>query len=142
MLAPSRAVRHAPRRLVRNSLMTTRTVLIVLVAALGYFVDVFDLVLFSVVRTQSLKDLGVSGDGLLTEGVKLLNAQMFGMIVGGIIWGVLGDKVGRVQALFGSILTYALANIAPSISYMVLFSAERVALSRASSSFRGDMVGL
>ena len=122
--------------------MTTRTVLIVLVAALGYFVDVFDLVLFSVVRTQSLKDLGVSGDGLLTEGVKLLNAQMFGMIVGGIIWGVLGDKVGRVQALFGSILTYALANIAPSISYMVLFSAERVALSRASSSFRGDMVGL
>ena len=122
--------------------MTTRTALIVLVAALGYFVDVFDLVLFSVVRTQSLKDLGVSGDGLLTEGVKLLNAQMFGMIVGGIIWGVLGDKVGRVQALFGSILTYALANIAPSISYMVLFSAERVALSRASSSFRGDMVGL
>jgi len=92
--------------------MTTRTALIVLVAALGYFVDVFDLVLFSVVRTQSLKDLGVSGDGLLTEGVKLLNAQMFGMIVGGIIWGVLGDKVGRVQALFGSILTYALANIA------------------------------
>jgi MFS transporter, putative metabolite:H+ symporter len=92
--------------------MTSRTALIVLVAALGYFVDVFDLVLFSVVRTQSLKDLGISGDGLLTEGVKLLNAQMFGMIVGGILWGVLGDKVGRVQALFGSILTYALANIA------------------------------
>jgi MFS family permease len=79
--------------------MTSRTALIVLVAALGYFVDVFDLVLFSVVRTQSLKDLGISGDGLLTEGVRLLNAQMFGMVVGGILWGVLGDTVGVVPKL-------------------------------------------
>lgn len=91
--------------------MNNRTFLIVFVAALGYFVDVFDLVLFSVVRTQSLSELGVSGDGLLSEGVRLLNAQMFGMLLGGILWGVLGDKIGRVQALFGSILTYALANI-------------------------------
>jgi putative MFS transporter len=92
--------------------MNTRTLLVVVVAALGYFVDVFDLVLFSIVRSQSLHDLGVTGDGLLNEGLRLLNAQMFGMLVGGIVWGVLGDKVGRVQALFGSIFTYALANIA------------------------------
>jgi MFS family permease len=91
--------------------MNARTLLIVVVAALGYFVDIFDLVLFSVVRTQSLAELGVSGDGMLTEGVRLLNAQMFGMLLGGIVWGILGDKIGRVQALFGSILTYAIANI-------------------------------
>lgn len=84
--------------------------LIVLVASLGYFVDVFDVVLFSVVRTQSLRDLGISGDGLVSEGVKLLNAQMAGMMIGGLIWGILGDKIGRVQALFGSIILYSLAN--------------------------------
>ena len=89
-----------------------RTGLIVLIAALGYFVDVFDLVLFSVVRTQSLKDLGLSGDPLLAVGVRLLNAQMVGMLLGGIVWGVIGDRVGRIQTLFGSILLYSLANIA------------------------------
>jgi putative MFS transporter len=86
--------------------------LIVLIAALGYFVDVFDLVLFSVVRTQSLQDLGLSGDALLADGVRLLNAQMLGMLVGGVLFGVLGDRLGRIQVLFGSILLYSLANIA------------------------------
>lgn len=86
--------------------------LIVLIAALGYFVDIFDLVLFSVVRTQSLQDLGLSGEALLADGVRLLNAQMFGMLVGGIIWGIIGDRLGRIQTLFGSILLYSLANIA------------------------------
>lgn len=89
-----------------------RTRLIVWIAALGYFVDVFDLVLFSVVRTQSLQDLGLSGDLLLLKGVELLNAQMFGMLIGGILWGIIGDKLGRIQTLFGSIVLYSIANIA------------------------------
>lgn len=84
----------------------------VLVAALGYFVDMYDLFLFSVVRVPSLKALGVTGDRLLPEGVFLLNLQLVGLLVGGILWGILGDKRGRLSVLFGSILLYSLANIA------------------------------
>ena len=84
----------------------------IIVAALGYFVDVYDLVLFSVVRVPSLTDLGYSGETLLSNGVYLLNMQMGGMLAGGIFWGVLGDKRGRVSVLFGSILLYSLANLA------------------------------
>ena len=84
----------------------------VLVAALGYLVDMYDLFLFSVVRVPSLKALGVDGDRLLSEGILLLNAQMAGLLIGGIFWGVLGDKKGRLSVLFGSILLYSLANIA------------------------------
>jgi MFS family permease len=83
----------------------------VIVSALGYFVDVYDLILFSVVRVASLKDLGFEGEALISEGVFLLNAQMFGMLLGGIIWGVWGDKKGRISVLFGSILMYSVANI-------------------------------
>lgn len=85
--------------------------LLILVAALGYFVDVFDILLFSVVRTASLKDLGVEGAGLLSVGIDLLNAQMIGMLIGGVIWGVWGDKRGRLSVLFGSILLYSVANL-------------------------------
>ncbi|MFD2742102.1 MULTISPECIES: MFS transporter [Sphingobacterium] len=88
------------------------TVLIVLVASLGYFVDIYDLILFSVVRIKSLSDLGVSEDDMLRVGAMIINSQMFGMLVGGILWGVLGDKKGRLSVLFGSIITYSLANIA------------------------------
>lgn len=84
----------------------------VLVAALGYLVDMYDLFLFSVVRVPSLKALGVDGDRLLSEGILLLNSQMAGMLIGGIFWGILGDKKGRLSVLFGSILLYSLANIA------------------------------
>ncbi|AKD58547.1 MFS transporter [Spirosoma radiotolerans] len=84
----------------------------VLVAALGYLVDMYDLFLFSVVRVPSLKALGVDGDRLLSEGILLLNAQMAGLLIGGIFWGILGDKRGRLSVLFGSILLYSLANIA------------------------------
>ena len=84
--------------------------LAVMVAALGYFVDVFDLVLFGVLRTDSLAALGYSKTG--DEGIWLINLQMAGMLVGGIIWGMLGDKRGRLSVLFGSILLYSLANIA------------------------------
>ncbi|MBC7891685.1 MAG: MFS transporter, partial [Sphingobacteriaceae bacterium] len=84
----------------------------VLVAALGYLVDMYDLFLFSVVRVPSLKALGVSGEGLLQNGILLLNLQMAGMLVGGVFWGILGDKRGRLSVLFGSILIYSLANLA------------------------------
>lgn len=84
----------------------------VLVAALGYLVDMYDLFLFSVVRVPSLKELGVTDDQLLPEGITLLNMQMAGMLIGGVLWGVLGDKRGRLSVLFGSIVMYSLANIA------------------------------
>ncbi len=84
---------------------------LVLVASLGYFVDIYDLVLFNVVKKESLESLGLSG-GLLQEyDVSLFNWQMTGMLIGGLIWGIMGDKIGRIQVLFGSILLYSLANI-------------------------------
>lgn len=86
--------------------------IIVIVAALGYFVDIYDLILFSIVRVPSLKDLGLTGDEITSVGLRLLNTQMFGMMLGGIIWGILGDKKGRLSVLFGTILLYSLANIA------------------------------
>ena len=84
----------------------------ILVAALGYFVDIYDLILFSIVRVPSLTALGLSGDALLESGVLLLNMQMAGMLVGGIAWGVMGDRRGRLSVLFGSIVLYSIANIA------------------------------
>lgn len=84
----------------------------VIVAALGYFVDIYDLVLFSIVRVPSLKSLGLQGQELINQGVFLLNMQMVGMLVGGIIWGVLGDRKGRLKIMFGSIFLYSLANLA------------------------------
>lgn len=92
--------------------MTRATFFSVLVAALGYFVDIYDLLIFSVVRVASLKGLGLEGEALTSAGVLLLNAQMAGMLLGGIAWGMLGDKKGRLKILFGSILLYSLANIA------------------------------
>ncbi|MGV3504095.1 MAG: MFS transporter [Adhaeribacter sp.] len=84
----------------------------VIVAALGYMVDMYDLFLFNIVRVPSLKELGLSGEELFTKGLLILNVQMAGMLLGGILWGVLGDKKGRLSVLFGSILLYSLANIA------------------------------
>lgn len=86
--------------------------LIIIVAALGYFVDIYDLILFSVIRIKSLKGLGVPESDLLDVGTMLINSQMFGMLIGGILWGVLGDKKGRLSVLFGSILLYSAANLA------------------------------
>jgi MFS family permease len=83
----------------------------VIVGALGYFVDVYDLILFSIVRGASLKGLGVPADQILSKGVLLLNWQMGGMLIGGIFFGMLGDRFGRVALLFGSILLYSIANI-------------------------------
>ncbi len=84
---------------------------ILVISALGYFVDIYDLILFSIVRITSLKSLGVAETDLLPDGVLLLNMQMGGMLIGGIIWGILGDKKGRISVLFGSIFLYSVANI-------------------------------
>ena len=84
----------------------------VLIAALGYMVDMYDLFLFSIVRVPSLKSLNLSGDSILKNGILLLNLQMAGLLIGGIVWGILGDKKGRLSVLFGSILIYSIANIA------------------------------
>ncbi len=84
----------------------------VLVSALGYFVDIYDLIIFSIVRVPSLTTLGVPQKELGNVGLTILNMQMAGMLVGGIIWGILGDKKGRLSVLFGSILLYSIANFA------------------------------
>lgn len=85
----------------------------VIVAALGYFVDIYDLILFSIVRVKSLNDLGILDKAAVTDrGLFLINMQMGGMLLGGMLWGILGDKKGRLSVLFGSILLYSLANIA------------------------------
>lgn len=91
--------------------MTNNVRLAVLVAALGYFVDVYDLILFTILRVPSLKDLGVSGDQLVSVGAYILNWQMGGFLIGGVLWGVIGDKIGRIELLFGSILLYSIGNI-------------------------------
>lgn len=84
----------------------------VIVAALGYFVDIYDLLLFSIVRRPSLISLGIPEDQLFSQGEFLLRVQMTGLLIGGLIWGIMGDKKGRLSVLFGSILLYSLANIA------------------------------
>lgn len=82
-----------------------------LVAALGYFVDIYDLLLFSIIRVPSLKNLGLTDAQITTDGENIISIQMIGLLLGGIFWGVIGDKKGRLSVLFGSILLYSTANI-------------------------------
>ncbi|MEP6466610.1 MAG: MFS transporter [Parafilimonas sp.] len=86
--------------------------LAVIVAALGYFVDIYDLLLFSIIRIPSLKSFGLSDDQISKDGLFILDIQMLGLLIGGILWGVLGDKKGRLKVLFASIILYSLGNIA------------------------------
>lgn len=94
--------------------MSTRNsfYLVLIVAALGYFVDIYDLLLFSIIRIDSLKSLGLGELSIKIIGEEIIMWQMMGLLIGGIIWGVMGDKKGRLSVLFGSILLYSLANIA------------------------------
>jgi len=84
----------------------------VIVASLGYFVDIYDLLLFGIVRIPSLTELGLDEAAVSVEGASILNWQMTGLLLGGILWGILGDKKGRLSVLFGSIITYSIANFA------------------------------
>lgn len=84
----------------------------VLVAALGYFVDIYDLLLFSIVRKESLADIALAGEPVGGQGMDIIGHQMMGLMLGGILWGMLGDRKGRLSVLFGSIVLYSLANIA------------------------------
>ncbi len=95
-----------------SSKATRNVIFLVLVASLGYFVDIYDLVIFSIVRVKSLHDIGVSDADMRLTGVHVINMQMFGLLLGGILWGILGDKLGRIKVLFGSILLYSLGNFA------------------------------
>ncbi|MBJ6723265.1 MFS transporter [Geomonas sp. Red875] len=96
---------------VMSGTLTTIFSMPVIVAALGYFVDIYDLVLFSIIRVPSLKSLGLGGAELINQGVFLLNMQMAGMLLGGILWGVLGDRKGRLKIMFASIFIYSVANL-------------------------------
>ena len=86
--------------------------LAVVVAALGYFVDIYDLLLFSIIRIPSLRSFGLNDDQIAKDGLFIINIQMLGLLIGGILWGVLGDKKGRLKVLFASIILYSLGNIA------------------------------
>lgn len=91
----------------------------VIVAALGYFVDIYDLLLFSIIRIPSLKSLGLNDAAISRDGLLIINVQMIGLLVGGIIWGVLGDKKGRLKVLYASIILYSLGNIANGFIHTV-----------------------
>lgn len=84
----------------------------IIVSALGYFIDVFDIQLFAVLRVASLTDIGVAPERLATISGYIFNAQMFGMALGAFLWGWLGDRYGRLKALYGSILIYSLGTLA------------------------------
>ena len=91
----------------------------VIVAALGYFVDIYDLLLFSIIRIPSLKSLGLDDTHIAKQGLFIINIQMIGLLVGGIIWGVLGDKKGRLRVLYASIILYSIGNIANGFVHTV-----------------------
>jgi len=97
-----------------NEALNRKSLLLIIVASLGYFVDIYDLVLFGVVKADSLLTIlpHASEQVRAATGKMLFNYQMIGMFIGGLLWGVLGDKKGRVKVLFGSILLYSIANIA------------------------------
>ncbi len=95
-----------------NSSSNKNIVVLIVVAALGYFVDIYDLLLFLIIKNKSLTSLGVAPGELADTGLLLMNWQMAGLLIGGVLWGVLGDKKGRLSVLFGSIILYSLANIA------------------------------
>ncbi|RFZ86053.1 MFS transporter [Mucilaginibacter terrenus] len=92
--------------------ITKNAVFLVIVASLGYFVDIYDLLVFAIVRKASFHDIGIPDADMRVQGEFVINCQMFGLLLGGILWGIIGDKYGRIKVLFGSILLYSVANFA------------------------------
>ncbi|MBS1598756.1 MAG: MFS transporter [Bacteroidetes bacterium] len=93
--------------------------LTLVVAALGYFVDIYDLLLFGIIRVKSLESLGLDSTAVRNSGEFIISIQMAGLLIGGIIWGIMGDKRGRLSVLFGSIILYSVANIANGFVHTV-----------------------
>ena len=93
--------------------------IVVIVAALGYFVDIYDLLLFTIVKKDSMLGVGATMETMLVDSTKVINRQMIGLLLGGIIWGVLGDKKGRLSVLFGSIILYSIANFITGYAHTV-----------------------
>lgn len=91
----------------------------VIVAALGYFVDIYDLLLFTIVKKESMLAVGATAETMLADSTKVINWQMVGLLLGGIIWGIMGDKKGRLSVLFGSIILYSVANFFTSYVHTV-----------------------
>lgn len=85
--------------------------LTILIPGAGYLVDMYDLFLFNMVRVRSLTELGLTGEQVTQTGIQIINSQLFGLIVGAYIWGVLGDRCGRKKVLVNSILLYSIASI-------------------------------
>lgn len=104
---------------IASAKISKNVVFLVLVASLGYFVDIYDLLVFSIVRKASLHDIGVADADMLSQGQFIINVQMFGLLLGGLLWGIIGDKMGRIKVLFGSILLYSIANFANAYAYDV-----------------------
>ena len=104
-----------------NSTPQKKNVLfIIILASFGYFVDIYDLVIFSIVRVKSFTEMGISGEAEMLKNTQyVLNMQMAGLLLGGIFWGIIGDKLGRVKVLFGSILIYSLSNIANAFVHQI-----------------------
>lgn len=95
------------------TLQKKNVLFIIILASFGYFVDIYDLVIFSIVRVKSFTEIGITGEKeMLINTQFVLNMQMAGLLLGGILWGIIGDKLGRIKVLFGSIIIYSLANIA------------------------------
>lgn len=91
----------------------------VLVAALGYFVDIYDLLLFTIVKAPSMRGVGATDASMLADSTHVINWQMYGLLIGGIIWGIMGDKRGRLSVLFGSIILYSIANFSTGFVHTV-----------------------
>ena len=104
-----------------NSTPQKKNVLfIIILASFGYFVDIYDLVIFSIVRVKSFTEIGISGEAEMLKNTQyVLNMQMAGLLLGGIFWGIIGDKLGRIKVLFGSILIYSLSNIANAFVHQI-----------------------
>ena len=93
--------------------------IVVIVAALGYFVDIYDLLLFTILKKESMLGVGATMESMLADSTKVINWQMFGLLLGGVIWGVMGDKKGRLSVLFGSIILYSIANFITGFAHTV-----------------------
>ena len=96
-----------------NTIKTQSIYFLLAVTSLGYFVDAGDLVVASLVRSSSIKALGLATDDATVKqiGLSFESWQSWGILLGGIVWGIFGDKIGRLKVLYGSIAFYSVATL-------------------------------